>query len=299
MPFPKLPKVPDPRHWTPRFRDLLYEHRTLRGLTIEEVAGQAGIAPSALREMEAGTRPAPSTTLAKALAKALQLTGEERGDFIDAAELDSRQMDAIFGASAERALQKAEQAPAAAIFAFLIADIRGYTSYTERHGDEAAARLSMRFAELARTALERWDGRLVEMRGDEALGVFASARQAVRAAGDLTARYAEEVSARPDLPQGIGVGLDVGEAVPVENGFRGAALNRAARLCSLAGPGEILVSPGVVYVAPHVAGVHFVTRGHEQLKGFPEPVAISQVAPGELPAIVDADAEDAPADEEG
>ncbi len=291
MPFPKLPKLPDPRQWTPRFRDLLHDHRTLRGLTIEEVAGQAGIAPSALREMEAGTRPPPPVGLAKALAKALQLAGEERSDFVDAAELDSRHMDAIFGPSQEQALQAVEHAPAAAIFAFLIADIRGYTSYTERHGDEAAARLTTRFAELARATLERWDGRLVEVRGDEVLGVFASARQAVQAAGDLVARYAEEVSARPDLPQGIGVGLDVGEAVPVENGFRGVALNRAARLCSLAGPGEILVSPGIVYVAPHVAGAHFVARGHEQLKGFPEPVAISQVAQGELPAIVDAEAE--------
>ena len=185
----------------------------------------------------------------------------------------------------------AQAAPSAAIFVFLIADIRGYTSFTERYGDQAAAQLTTRFAEIARGVFERWDGRLVEMRGDEALGAFASARQAVRAAGDLVARYVEEVSSRPELPPGIGVGLDVGEAVPVEQGFRGAALNRAARLCSLAGPGEILVSPGIVYVAPHVAGAHFVARGHEQLKGFPEPVAISQVARGELPAIVDADTE--------
>ena len=279
---------------------MLRDARTLRGLNIEEVAAQAGIAPSALREMEAGTRPAPQPGLAKALAKALQLSGEEREDFLDAAELNTRQMSAILGVKDPKS-QAVEQAhtPAAAIFAFLLADIRGYTSYTERYGDEAAARLTTRFAELARATLERWDGRLVEMRGDEALGVFASARQAVQAAGDLVARYVEEVSARPELPQGIGVGLDVGEAVPVEQGFRGAALNRAARLCSLAGPGEILVSPGIVYVAPHVAGAHFVARGHERLKGFPEPVAISQVAQGELPAVVDADVDiDAAADAE-
>jgi class 3 adenylate cyclase len=33
---------------------------------------------------------------------------------------------------------------------FLIADIRGYTTYTAAHGDEAAAELANRFAELAR-----------------------------------------------------------------------------------------------------------------------------------------------------
>ena len=134
----------------------------------------------------------------------------------------------------------------AAIHAFLIADIRGYTAFTQRFGDNAAAQLSTRFADIARNVLERWDGRLVEVRGDEVLGVFASARQAVLAAGELHARYEEERLQHPDMPIGIGVGLDLGEAVPVGDGFRGAALNRSARLCSLAGPGETLVSPGIV-----------------------------------------------------
>jgi class 3 adenylate cyclase len=145
--------------------------------------------------------------------------------------------------------------------------------------------LSTRFADIARSILERWDGRLVEVRGDEVLCVFASARQAVLAAGELHARYGEEQLQRPDLPLGIGVGLDLGEAVPVGEGYRGAALNRAARLCSLAGAGETLVSPGIVYVAPQVEGVEFRTRGQEQLKGFAEPVPILLAAPS---PIVDA-----------
>ena len=173
----------------------------------------------------------------------------------------------------------------AAIHAFLIADIRGYTAYTQRFGDNAAAQLSTRFADIARSVFERWDGRLVEVRGDEVLGVFASARQAVLAAGELHARYEEERLQHPDMPIGIGVGLDLGEAVPVGDGFRGAALNRSARLCSLAGPGETLVSPGIVYVAPQIEGVEFRARGQEQLKGFAEPVPILLAAPG---PIVDA-----------
>ena len=95
---------------------------------------------------------------------------------------------------------------------------------------------------------------------------------------------AEHVVARADAiestPFGAnGIGLDIGEATPVDDGYRGAALNRAARLCSLAGAGETLVSPGVVYVAPHIEGVRFEARGQAQLKGFPEPVAILLAAP--------------------
>lgn len=260
----------------PRFGDMVRDHRTLLGLSVEEVAAAAGIAPSALRELEGNTRPAPPKHTVILLAEALRMTKGQRADLIEVAELDASPVRAALGRNRE---PEAPKAPSAAIFVFLIADIRGYTRYTEGYGDEAAARLATRFAELARAVFERWDGRLIEVRGDEALGAFASARQAVRAAGDLHASYAEELSQHADWPVGVGVGLDIGEAAPVDDGYRGAALNRAARLCSLAGPGETLISPGVFYVAPHVEGVRFLPRGQERLKGFPDPVEILQAAP--------------------
>src|SRR5437763_1961585 len=72
---------------------------------------------------------------------------------------------------------------------FLIADIRGYTRFTQEQGDEAAARLAGRFAALARETVEGHGGDLIELRGDEALAVFPSARQALRCAVALQARF--------------------------------------------------------------------------------------------------------------
>lgn len=72
--------------------------------------------------------------------------------------------------------------PPEAVRTFLIADIRGFTRFTAEHGDEAAAQLIARFASLAAEAVEGCHGTLVELRGDEALAVFGSARQALRAA---------------------------------------------------------------------------------------------------------------------
>jgi len=108
---------------------------------------------------------------------------------------------------------------------FLIADIRGYTRFTEERGDEAAARLAGRFASVTRDAVGTRGGAIVEVRGDEALAVFGSARQALRAAVDLQVRFEDESRADPDLPLNVGVGVDSGEAVRIEGGFRGAALN--------------------------------------------------------------------------
>ena len=59
---------------------------------------------------------------------------------------------------------------------FLIADVRGYTRFTVERGDEAAARLAERFADLVEATLPSRNGRVIELRGDEALAVFPSAR---------------------------------------------------------------------------------------------------------------------------
>jgi len=71
------------------------------------------------------------------------------------------------------------------ILTFLIADVRGYTAFTQTRGDEAAAELAATFAEIVREGVEARSGSVLELRGDEALAVFASARQALRAAVEL------------------------------------------------------------------------------------------------------------------
>ena len=162
----------------------------------------------------------------------------------------------------------------AQIRTFLIADVRGYTVFTQERGDEAAARLAMKFAAVAREVVESRGGTVVELRGDEALVVFDSARQAIRASIDLQRRFVDETVADPALPLPVGVGLDAGEAVAVDGGFRGGVLNLAARLCSIAGPAEILASREVVHLARKVEGVAYVDRGSVRLKGLADPVHV-------------------------
>lgn len=162
---------------------------------------------------------------------------------------------------------------------FLIADVRGYTLFTSQRGDEAAAKLAAKFADLAKETISARGGSVIELRGDEALAVFSSARQAIRAALDLQARFVEETLADPSLPLPVGIGLDAGEAVAVAGGYRGGALNLAARLCGQAGPGEVLASAEVVHLARKIDGVTYIDRGTVQLKGLEDPVRVIKVVP--------------------
>ena len=132
----------------------------------------------------------------------------------------------------------------AQIRTFLIADVRGYTVFTQERGDEAAAGWRRSSPPSRARSVEARGGTVVELRGDEALAVFDSARQAIRASIDLQRRFVDETVADPTLPLPVGIGLEPGRPSPVEDGFRGGALNLAARLCSIAGPAEILASRG-------------------------------------------------------
>jgi peptide/nickel transport system substrate-binding protein len=162
---------------------------------------------------------------------------------------------------------------------FLIADVRGYTLFTQERGDEVAAKLAAKFADIAREIVEAHGGTLLELRGDEALCVFSSTREAIRAAVDLQQRFVEETLEQPELPLTVGIGLDAGEAVPVQGGYRGAALNLAARLCGQARAGEILATREVTHLARRIEGASYEDRGSLSFKGISDPVVVVRVVP--------------------
>lgn len=166
----------------------------------------------------------------------------------------------------------------AAVRTFLIADIRGYTTFTRQRGDEAASRLATKFARVTSEGVVAWGGELVELRGDEAMAVFGSPRAALRAAIELQSAFADETSAESDLPLSVGIGLDAGEAVPVGDGYRGAALNLAARLSAAAAGGQVLASPQLAHLVGTVEGLRYELLDSLTLKGFDEPIEPVSVA---------------------
>jgi class 3 adenylate cyclase len=170
--------------------------------------------------------------------------------------------------------------PQAELRAFLIADIRGYTRYSLEHGDAAAAELTRVFEAVATKGIEARGGHVVETRGDQVVSAFLSARLALRAAVALQIRFAHMMEANPSLHLYVGIGVDAGEVVPVEGGYRGRALNLAARLCDQARAGEVLASEALIHLAGKMDDLEYLEGRELYLKGFDEPVrAIQVVAP--------------------
>jgi class 3 adenylate cyclase len=101
----------------------------------------------------------------------------------------------------------------------------------------------------------------VKTLGDGFLATFDGPARAIRCAHEIS----EGVRT---LGIEVRAGLHTGECELVGDDVAGMAVNIGARVSSLAGPGEVLVS-GMVKDLVYGSGIEFADRGEHQLKGVP------------------------------
>lgn len=142
----------------------------------------------------------------------------------------------------------------------LFADIRGFTSMSERHSPEEMVRTLNEYFEVMVDVLFNNGGTLDKYVGDEIIGLFGAPVErpdspvlAVRCALEMQRALEEfnrmRVAAGAD-PIQIGIGVNTGPVIAGAIGSSrtlqytviGDAVNVASRLCSTAGPGEVLIS---------------------------------------------------------
>ena len=169
------------------------------------------------------------------------------------------------------------EAGAASYRGFLFSDIRGFTSFAERYGNPAAAAKVSRFLDIARAAIARYEGAEVKTEGDAIHAVFPSASSAVLCGLEIVEAAAELSAREPDGWFDLGVGVHAGEAVETAEGYIGRAVNIAARLCSAAKPGEVLVSSTVKGITQSSIQVGFIPKGKRRLKGIQDPIVVFAV----------------------
>jgi adenylate cyclase len=142
----------------------------------------------------------------------------------------------------------------------LFSDIRGFTSMSEsRDAQEIVDMLNEYFEQMVEIVF-RYEGTLDKFVGDEIMALYGSpvkheddAIRAVRTALDMLEvleQWNTERVARGQVPVHIGIGINSGEVVAgylgsskaLEYTVIGDSVNVGSRLCSVAKPGQILVS---------------------------------------------------------
>jgi len=152
----------------------------------------------------------------------------------------------------------------------LFTDIVGSTELAARLGDSAWRELLQRHHAIVRRELSRYQGRELDTAGDGFFAAFDGPARAVQAASAIR-------DALPILGIEIRAGLHTGECEVHEGKVAGIAVSTGARISSLAGPGEVLVSSTVKDLVAG-SGIAFEDRGEHQLKGIPDAWRLFAVA---------------------
>ena len=143
----------------------------------------------------------------------------------------------------------------------LFTDIVGSTERAVALGDRRWRDLLDRHHAMVREQLTRFRGREIDTAGDGFLAAFDGPARGVRCAEAIV----REVRA---LDLEIRAGLHTGECEIRGEKLSGIAVNTGARVASLAGAGEVLVSSTVKDLVAG-SGISFEDRGVKTLKGVP------------------------------
>jgi adenylate cyclase len=160
------------------------------------------------------------------------------------------------------------------LHSFLFADICGYSSLTERDGDEAAAELAIRFACRVASMAAEHRAELVKQVGDAVMVRGEDAAETIM----LGLRLHAELSVDPSFPC-IHAGVHTGPAVPRSGDWWGATVNVASRLASAAEAGELLITEATKSAASELPGTQLRGLGPRRFKNISEPVRVYAAAP--------------------
>jgi len=162
---------------------------------------------------------------------------------------------------------------------FLFSDIEGSTRLLKTLRDRYAEVLA-EHRRLVRTAIAAHDGHEIDTQGDAFFIAFASAKQAAQCA-----LVVQRALAGHEWPSGSSVrvrmGIHTGHAVPAGGAYTGLAVHRAARICSAAQGGQVLVSQATQTIIEddeeEELGFAWADLGERHLKDLDRPVHLFQL----------------------
>jgi predicted ATPase/class 3 adenylate cyclase len=162
---------------------------------------------------------------------------------------------------------------------FLFTDLKRSTQLWDEQPDAMATALARHDA-IVRGAIEGHDGHVVKTTGDGFHAAFARAHDAVDAAVGVQLALGREPWGATG-PLQVRMGLHSCEAELRDGDYYGSAVNRAARLMSIAHAGQIVVSAATNELT-RGGSVEFVDLGVHRLRDLSQPERVFQVVHPEL-----------------
>jgi adenylate cyclase len=179
------------------------------------------------------------------------------------------------------------------VLSVIFADIRGSTEWAERTTPEELVMLLNTFLSRMTDVIFKHGGTLDKFVGDEVIALFGSpipmpdhALRAARTALEMQQAHQALVNEfrkqEKELPL-MGVGISSGEVIagefgpPIRTDYTaiGRVMNLGARLCSVAGGGQILISPSTYHTVRDQVEVN--KKEPISLKGIGQPVPVFEL----------------------
>ena len=150
----------------------------------------------------------------------------------------------------------------------LFSDIERSTALNERLGDVRWLELLRMHNRLVRDQVQAHQGFEVKSQGDGFMIAFPSARRAIQCARAIQDAAGRDLSAHPDGPVRVRIGLHTGEAIREESDFYGKNVVIAARIADQARGGEILASSVVRQLTESAGDIRFEHLREAELAGL-------------------------------
>ena len=165
-----------------------------------------------------------------------------------------------------------------------MADVVGYSRLTGADEIGTLAQFKRHMSEYIRPAIRRGHGRLVKTLGDGLLVEFDSAVDAVNCALAVQEGAAiRNHSVAPDHQMRFRIGINLGDVVLEGGDVLGDGVNVAARLQTLAEPGDVVVSQSIAqHVTGKIAGA-LEDLGEHALKNIAKPVQVFRIVASHKP----------------
>ncbi|WP_051678436.1 adenylate/guanylate cyclase domain-containing protein [Thiomicrospira pelophila] len=176
----------------------------------------------------------------------------------------------------------------------LFSDIRGFTALSEHRAPEEVVEIINHYLDLQAMIIREHGGDIDKFVGDEIMATFegdGDLQRALEAGVAIQQAIAQENIVRAKAKQvtvNVGVGINRGEVIVGNMGSNdrmdftsiGASVNLAARLCSEATPGEVLIQQSLFVESASNLSVN--SERSIKVKGFSQPLTVVAIQKGDL-----------------